>query len=170
MKLYELTQEDKKLEELFLESIDESTGEIKASKTLDVLQEELKIELQNKSTSIVKVLRDMETDIESIENEIKRLELLKSSYSKNKEKFEKYVTYNMREMGVKEVKTSIGVLTTSETTTTDVFDINLLPNEFKREKVDVKINPDKNSIKKAIKSGIEVPGARLKINHNLRIK
>ena len=97
MKLYELTQEDKKLEKLFLESIDESTGEIKASKTLDVLQEELKIELQNKSTSIVKVLRDMETDIESIENEIKRLELLKSSYSKNKEKFEKYVTYNMRE-------------------------------------------------------------------------
>ena len=76
----------------------------------------------------------------------------------------------MREMGVKEVKTSIGVLATSETTTTDVFDINLLPNEFKREKVDVKINPDKNSIKKAIKSGIEVPGARLKINHNLRIK
>ena len=70
MKLYELTQEEKHLNDLFLSAIDEETGEIKDPQVLEALEKEFKTALTTKSAGIIKALRQQEAYIETVDAEI----------------------------------------------------------------------------------------------------
>ena len=168
MKLYELVQEDQKLNELFLSAIDEETGEIKDSKTLEELETELKNALTEKSAGIIKIFRNKEADLETLETEIERLTVLKKRMKKDIENFKEYIKFNMEKMSLKKIETNLGKLSLRESTSTDVFDEELVPKEFMREKITYE--PEKEKIKKSLKSGEEVPGARLIIKTSLSIK
>lgn len=168
MKFYELTQEEKHLNDLFLAAIDEETGEIKDSEILDELEAEFKVALETKSAGIIKVIREQQEEINGTENEIKRLQNLKTSRTKILERFKEYVKLNLKNMDIKKIETSLGTISLKQTTATDVYDKDLIPKKFLKPKTEY--NPMKAEIKKAIESGEEVPGARLVVNTNLNIK
>lgn len=168
MKLYELTEEERKLNDLFLAAIDEETGEIKDSEVLDELEAEFKTALTNKSAGIIKALRQQEAYIETTDAEIERLKAVKERTKKEIENFKHYIKYNMVQMDLKKIETPLGNLSLRQTTATDVYDESALPKEFLKEKITY--TPSKTDIKKALQAGEEVAGARLVINTSLTIK
>ena len=168
MKLYELTEEERKLNDLFLAAIDEETGEIKDSEILDELEAEFKTALTNKSAGIIKVIRQQEADIEMVDAEIERLKVVKERMKKGIEGFKSYIKHNMLQMEVKKIETPLGNLSLRQTTATDVYDESALPKEFLKEKITY--TPSKTDIKKALQAGEEVTGARLIINTSLIVK
>lgn len=168
MKLYELTSEEQKLNELFLLAIDEETGEIKDSETLEELEAELKEALDRKSDGIIKIFREQQENINGTENEIKRLQKLKQGREKALERFKDYIKFNLKNMDIKSIETTLGKIILKETPAVDPYDENLIPKEFMKENIEYK--PMKREIKKAIDSGIEVPGARIVMNTSLTIK
>lgn len=168
MKLYELVSEEQKLNELFLTTIDEETGEIRDNETLEELETELKNALVNKSEGIIKVIRNQESDLEMITTEIKRLTNLKNRIEKEIENFKTYIKFNMKKMDIKKIETSLGNISLRQSTATEIYDEASLPKEFLKEKITY--TPSKTEIKKAIESGQEVKGARLVVNTSLTIK
>lgn len=169
MKFYELTEEERKLNDLFLEAIDEETGEIKDSEILDELEAEFKTALTNKSAGIIKAIREQEEKINGTENEIKRLQNLKASRIKALKRFKDYIKFNLKNMDIKKVETSLGTISLRvNPPSTDIFDESILPKKFFKEKVTY--TASKTDIKKALQNGEEVPGARLVVNTNLNIK
>ncbi len=169
MKLYELTEEERKLNDLFLAAIDEETGEIKDSEVLDELEAEFKTALTNKSAGIIKAIREQEEKINGTENEIKRLQNLKASRTKVLERFKDYIKFNLKNMDIKKVETSLGTISLRvNPPSTDIFDESILPKKFFKEKVTY--TASKTDIKKALQNGEEVPGARLVINTSLTVK
>lgn len=101
MKLYELRNEDKALEELFLMSTNEETGEIEDVDTLELLQNELIEQIKNKSAGVIKFVKNIDSDVSSIDEEIKRLQALKKIRSTMLDNFKKYVVKNMEYMNLK---------------------------------------------------------------------
>lgn len=171
MKLYELVSEEKKLNELFILAIDEETGEIRDNETLEQLETELKNALVNKSEGIIKVIRNQESDLEMVTAEIERLTNLKNKIKKEIENFKSYIKFNMKKMDIKKIETSLGIISLRvNPPSTDVFDKDLIPKEFMREKIERTYEPKKDDIKKALQNGEEVPGARLIYKENLKIK
>lgn len=168
MKLYELVQEEKHLQDLFLAAIDEETGEIKDAVVLDNLEKELKNALAIKSAGIIKVVRQQESNIDMVSAEIERLQNVKKRMQKGLDNFKNYIKFEMKQMEVKKIETSLGTLSLRQSTATEVFDENILPKKFMKEKITY--TPSKTDIKKAIEAGEEVEGARLILNTSLVIK
>lgn len=81
MKLYEITSEMRALDELFLSCIDEETGEVKDDGVIDILEQELKLQLQTKGAGIIKSFKNSEAMLNGVDEEIKRLQALKKSIS-----------------------------------------------------------------------------------------
>lgn len=167
-KLYELTAEERKLQELFLMAIDEETGEIKDSDTLEIMENELKTAITKKSTGIIKALRQQEADIEMVGAEIERLKNIKDKMLKANENFKNYIKFNMVQMDIKKLETPLGKLSLRQTTSTEIYDQELIPKEFLKEKITY--TASKTDIKKAIEAGQDIQGARLIVNTNLIIK
>lgn len=169
MKLYELVSEEQKLNELFLLAIDEETGEIRDNETLEELETELKNALVNKSEGIIKVFRNQKADLEMVKLEIVRLTALQKKIEKSIKNFEEYIKFNMKKMDIKKIETSLGNITLrAGSPSADVFDESLIPKEFIREKITYE--PKKDDIKKMLKEGKEVPGARLIYKESIIIK
>ena len=170
MKFYEITNEVKNLEELFLQQIDETTGEIKDCQALEELDNEVKNALQNKTENIIQSLKMQEKYLEELQEELKNFKVFIEKQEKKHESYKKYLIKNLKEMDVKKIETPIGNLSFNETYSTDVFDVSIVPEVFKTEEIQEKkvLKVDKNEIKKMLKKGVEIPGARLIINNNLK--
>lgn len=153
MKLYEITELIKKSEELEL--------------TQDDL-ELLEIELKEKSDNIIKYVQNLEGNINIIDTEIKRLQELKKTEKNKIERMKEYIKYSMDKMGLKKIESPIGKISLRKSESVEIEDIEKIPGEF----VTIKqtFNPDKTAIKKAIKEGREIEGAKVVIKENITIK
>lgn len=141
--------------------------------TQEEIQEQgndLAIALRNKSTSIIGYVRNLDLTSDAIKSEIDRLTAMKKAIDNRNVKFKKYVKQNMEELGLEKIETELGVLTIAKNPASiDVYDENLITDEYKKEKITVSI--DKTAIKNAIKEGKEIQGARLiEDKTSLRIK
>lgn len=170
MKLYEISDEIENLERLFREQIDEETGEIQEENVLATLETDILSILKTKSEDIVKLVKNNESDEKSIEEEIVRLNTLLAKRKRNKDNFLNYVKVQMVKMGYKKIETNLGNIVVAESTTTEIFDENLIPEKYKTKEVKEVVKISKNDIKKDIKNGLEVTGARLIQNDNIKIK
>lgn len=170
MKFYEITNEVKNLEELFLQQIDAETGEIKDCQALEELDNEVKDALKNKTENIIQSLKMQEAYLLELQEELKNFQEFIKKKEKQHENYKKYLIKNLKELGTKKIETPIGNLSFNETYSTDVFDVSIVPEVFKTEEIQEKkvLKVDKNEIKKMLKKGVEIPGARLIINNNLK--
>ena len=170
MKFYEITNEVKNLEELFLQQIDAETGEIKDSQALEELDNEVKDALQNKTENIIQSLKMQEAYLLELQEELKNFQEFIKKQEKKHESYKKYLIRNLKEMDIKKIETPIGNLSFNETYSTDVFDASIVPEVFKSIEVKTTetLKVDKQEIKKLLKKGVEIPGARLIINNNLK--
>lgn len=159
--LYEITQNMKQLNNyLDNEDLDEETY----NNTLSII----KTELSNKSTSLIHVIKNIESDEIAIENEIKRLKAIKDRKRKNLESLKEYIKTCMEQMNLTKIETPLGNFSLRKSESVNIINPVKIPAQYLNTVVEYK--PDKVKIKEDIKNGIEVEGAEIVTNNNLNIK
>ena len=156
MKVYEITELQKELEK-------EDDAELKQD-----LQELIAVELKNKSNNIVYAIKNLESNNAAIDAEIERLQALKKRNSSNIDKVKSNVLWFMQENNIDTIKSDLATFGKRKSESTEIENIELIPQEF----ITIKqtFTPDKTAIKKAIKEGREVAGAKVITNYSLQIK
>lgn len=157
------------LNELWENSIDENTGEIKECEALEALTKEIEQDLSSKTGRIIQVFQNNKAQIEVLDKEIKRLEARKKSLENKDKNFKNFLKYTLERIGVKKIDTIFGIIgIKNNPASVELIDKDKIPAEFKTIKYVEDIS--KTEISKALKSGVEVPGAELKQSTSLYIK
>lgn len=169
MNFYEVANDYMEKLEIIQSGINPETGEVTEDKNqLAVWKEEIAKDIQAKSQNIIAVFRNEKRTIQAIEEEIKRLSEMKDKRKKKLNNFEDWVKTCMLSYNIEKIETPIGKLCFSNSEAVEIFDESLIDEKFIKEKIDKTIS--KTEIKKAIKAGEEVQGARIVKNKNLQIK
>ena len=157
--LYELTTEIKNIYEK-IENGEEFTPEMEQALILSQQN------LQEKAIDYGYVIKSLDDEIEMFDKEIKRLQDKKKQIQHTQEMLEERLSTAMQQFGFEEMKGKTIKLTFRKSESVDVYNVDALPERFKR----IKIEPDKVAIKEALKNGEVVEGATLFIKNNLQIK
>jgi hypothetical protein len=161
MNIYQIEQEYLVLSNDIIEAGGEITPELETALAIN------KEQLQNKGINYGYVIKSLENDITAIEEEIKRLNALKSSRTKTTELLKSTIKQAMQLYGIEELKTPTLKINFRKSESIEVDDSVLDVNYFNHKVVST---PNKTRIKEDIKSGKEVVGAVLNVNFNLQIK
>lgn len=103
-----------------------------------------------------------------LDAEISRLLELKQTYTKRITSADKQIDYLLKLFKIKKMQTEINELSYIKSEAVVFTDEAKIPAEFKKEKLTISV--DKTEIKKALKSGTEVPGAMIEVRQNLQIR
>ena len=158
MKAYEIIGAMEDTLDIFLES----EGTESDKENYDYVMEFLKEELNNKSSSILKYIRNLELDSKIAKDEADRLDNLSKSKMNKVKKLKEYL------IDKKKIETDLGSYGIRNSTKVDVYDMTLLPSEFIRVKEEV--TPDKEKIANYIKKNGELNGARIVTGYSLQIR
>lgn len=161
-KLYEL---DQKINELIANSIDPETGEVSDGfiEKLDALN----MERNEKTDNIMRLYKNLISDAAGWEAEEKRLSELKKSAKNRAESLKNYLSRYM-EAGVEKFTSEHGKIGWRKSEKVVVQDVDTLPEEFKKVKVEVKA--DLISLKNALKEDRKIDGVSLEEHQNIQIK
>ena len=160
MNLYEITREAQELASLL--ETEELTPELEAM--LVINQEQL----QAKAGNYAKVIANIQSDADVIDQEIKRLKAMKDSKDRAITRLKEALRQAMLVSAIDKIESPLFKLSLRRSEAVEVDVVEALPSEF----VNVKnvVTADKIAIKEAIKRGENVFGARLIENFNLQIK
>lgn len=148
-KLYELTNDLKAIES---EDFDEQT----LKDTLEAVEGEF----NDKALSIAKLVENLNGDTSTIDAEIKRLQARKTVITNKQKQLREYLLFNMQESGITKIDCPLFKISLRKGVEKVVIDNEMqIPDEFAKVEVVTKI--DKNEVKKQLKAGTEIPGARL---------
>lgn len=126
-------------------------------------------ELQEKAINYGYVIKSIESDVDIIEAEIKRLQALKTSRSNAIERMKEAVLKAMDIYGIQKVESpTLKLSIRNNAPSVEVLNEYQIPDSYKKTKVKTTIF--KTAIKKDIESGLEVPGAILTRKTSLQIK
>jgi hypothetical protein len=125
-------------------------------------------ELQEKAINYGYVVKSLESDVSTIDEEIKRLRSLKEAKTNAIERMKSSVLNAMQIYGLKKIESPTLNVSIRESESVEVHSLGQLPDTFKTTKVTV--SADKLKIKKAIKDGENIEGAVIVTNCNLQIK
>ena len=157
--LYELTEKYKKAEaEIMACDMDEQT-------MLDTL-ESLTAPIEEKALNVAKFIRNMDADIDAIDNAIKQMQARSKSAKTKRDAVLKYLKDNMEAAGIDRLSCPYFELAIVKNPASVVITGDV-PDEFKTVKEVVSVN--KTKIKAALKDG-ELPFAELSNTTRLRIK
>ena len=163
--LYQITQEQAEL----FNQIDELDGELTPE-----LEEALKINAENFESKIRGCIwrnKKQQDELEAAKKEKARVEKVIKRLEKSIADMEERMIFAVEMFGGKK-KVDTFMLGVSKSESTDIFDESLVPAEYKVVETTTTTTTKipKDDVKKAIKAGIEVPGARIIINKTLKIK
>ena len=122
--------------------------------------------LQEKAINYGYVIKNFESEVDIIDEEIKRLNALKKARINAVEKLKNNISDAMQLFGILEVKAPTFKMNFRKSESVEIYEG--LDKEFILEKVSYQ--PDKIAIKNAIKEGRTVNGASIVTNFNLQIK
>ena len=146
-KLYELTGQLMELQNLDLDP------ELLAD-TVEAVEGELEL----KAESLLQVVSNMDSDVDQIDQEIKRLTARKKAVKNRQDWLREYLRSNMEVAGIDKISCPLWTITLRKpTVVVSVVDVFLLPSEYQKHT----IVADKTAIKNALKAGTDVPGATL---------
>ena len=158
MKLYELTQSYNRL----LEMAEEMDPEALAD-TLESLGDSIEQKVENTA----KVIKSIEVDIMAIDEEIKRLQAMKSARRNNIGRMKVYLKEQLELVGMDKVKgTLFTVALQNNPARLVVSDISKLQGYLVEQEPKV----DSTRLKNDLKAGLEVEGAELVQEKGLRIR
>jgi hypothetical protein len=160
MNLYEITNEAQYLAALL--ETEELTPELEAE--LLINQEQL----QTKAINYAKVISNYQGESEQIDAEIKRLKAMKDSRDKKVTWLTESLKKAMMVSGIEKIESPLFKLSLRRSEAVEVEVPEALPIDWQVKKVT--ITADKVGIKKAIKEGYSITGARLVENFSLQIK
>jgi seryl-tRNA synthetase len=158
--LYEITREAQEL--AFLLETDELTPELE--QMLVINQEQL----QAKAGNYAKVIANIQSDSDAIDQEIKRLKAMKESKDRAITRLKDAVREAMLVSTIDKIESPLFKLSLRRSESVEVDIVEALPSQF----VNIKnvVTADKVAIKEAIKRGENITGARIIENFNLQIK
>jgi len=160
--LYQIEQEYISLANQIIDNEGELSEELETA--LMINQEQL----EQKGKGYGYIIKDIEAEIDAIDVEIKRLSAMKKSRTNAVDKLKTSLSQAMQLFDISELKTPTLKINFRKSESVEVESIGLLDPLYVVTK-EVK-TADKESIKLAIKGGLEVQGAVLKQNLNLQIK
>jgi hypothetical protein len=160
MNLYQITQEAQYLAALL--ETEELTPELEAE--LLINQEQL----QSKGINYAKVIANYQSESDQIDAEIKRLKALKESRDKKVTWLTESLKNAMLVSGIEKIDSPLFKISLRRSEAVEVEVPEALPVDWQVKKIT--ITADKVAIKKAIKEGYSITGARLIENFNLSIK
>ena len=164
MKLYEIKNGMIDTLDIFLES--EQT-EMDRENYNDIM-EYLKEELKNKSSDLIKYIRNLELENTVTKLEIERLEDLKKGKEKKIKSIKSYIKGILLDLDKRKVETELGNLSLRKTTSVEITDITKIPKEYLVVKEEV--TPSKKLIGDSLKKNILIDGAVLKEDYSVLIK
>lgn len=137
----------------------------------DDLAEALKV-FEGKGLGVTAYILNCEAQAAMIIEASKKMAERAKPIQNRAERLKAYLLDNMKRTGITEIKCSefIAKLDIGRDESVEIFDINQVPGFFIREPKPVELSADKALIKKAIKDGKEVPGARIVAKDRLTIK
>jgi hypothetical protein len=160
MNLYQITQEAQYLAALL--ETEELTPELEAE--LLINQEQL----QTKGINYAKVIANYQSEADQIDAEIKRLKAMKESRDKKVTWLTESLKKAMLVSGIEKIESPLFKISLRRSEAVEVEIPEALPVDWQVKKVT--ITADKVAIKKAIKEGYSITGARLVENFNVSIK
>ena len=147
MKLYELTNQYAALSDLDMPTED-------LQDTFDALDGEIQIKAEN----LLSVVANMDANKTAINTEIKRLQARKSGITNRQTAMREYLRFQMENCGIKKITCDLFTITRGTGRPIAlVDDVDKLPARF--VKTTLTKQPIKADILKALKDGIDVPGA-----------
>lgn len=159
MQLYQLTENYNNLLEL-LENEEVDQEVLKES--LDQVKEDINSKVENTAL----VIKSIDADIKTLDEEIKRLTARKKALERNVSNLKACLLDNMNLSGINKVKGKLITTSIRKSESVNIIDEKAIPSDFK--KIEYKIS--KTDIKNAIKGGMDVLGAELKINESINMR
>ena len=159
--LYQITADQLEL----FNQIDEMEGELTPE-----LEEALKINADNfesKARGYIWMIKKLEADNITINEELNRLERIEKRNNKMIDRLKENMKFAIEIFGESQ-KVDTFTLSLRKSKSVEIIDADVIPESFRVIKTTETIN--KTEIKKAIESGLIVPGATIKENNNLQIK
>jgi hypothetical protein len=164
MKLYEIRNGMIDTLDIFLESEQTKMDRENYNDIMEYLKEELK----NKSSDLIKYIRNLELENTVTKLEIERLEDLKKGKEKKIKSIKSYIKGILLDLDKKKVETELGNLSLRKTTSVEITDITKIPREYLVVKEEV--TPSKKLIGNSLKKNILIDGAVLKEDYSVLIK
>ena len=155
MHLYELTTQMQGLQALI------DSGEMAEIDLLDTM-EGLQGDIQDKGRGALAVMANLASDSDAYDREIKRMQARKNTIDKNRMWLVDYLRNNMILSGVTKIESDVFSATLrAPTVIVDLVEPSLVPAPYRTEETVVQVKIDKAMIKKDLKSGKDIPGAKL---------
>lgn len=161
--LYNAAQDVREL----LEQIDPETGELPEG------FDQARAIVATKAQAVAAFILENDAQAAMVEQHAKALLERVKTARRRSEWLRGYLRSHMAACGIREIASDDGTFKASlaigRDESVEVFDAAMLPQDYLRE-IPAKYEPDKTLIKKAIKDGFEVPGARIVANDRLTLK
>lgn len=128
-------------------------------------------EFNAKAVAIVHYSKNIGSDIDAIDAEIKRLTARKKAIQSRDEWLKGYLLSNMQACGITEIKCPVFTIRLRDNPESVVIDDEAaIPAEFMKTPPPPAATPDKDAIKAAIKEGRDVPGVHIERKQRIEIK
>lgn len=158
--LYDLTANMIEVQEMIDQYLESgSDEELQLAYNLETAKEILIKEIENKTSNITYAFKNMDSEIDILEAEIKRLQDRKSATQKRKENLKKLVIECMETMGTKKISTPVGTVSIRNNPVKLELEELSSDSEYVTEVVEYKV--DRKAILKDLKLGKEIEGAKL---------
>ena len=154
--LYELTGKYHQLLDLA-----EDTDPTLFSDTMDSITDAI----EDKAIGYAKVRKEIVSDINKVDDELKILRRRKKSLVRNQKYLENFLGNSMTEVGLNKIKTPLITVTVAKTPN---YDVEINKDELPASYYCSKEEPDKTRIKDDLKNGKEIKGATLIVTPSMR--
>lgn len=162
MNIYAIQNEYQLLINEIIEAEGEITSEIETALTIN------KEQLQSKAVDYSYVIKQLDSDCEQIDAELKRLQQLKKVRTNLAERLKDTISNAMNLYEVEKIETPLIKLSFRNSESVEITNEKQLDACFIVTKT--VSTPDKKAIKDAIKNGVLVEGATISYNKNLQIR
>lgn len=150
-----------------LDQIDPETGELPAE------LEQARAVVATKATAVTAYILESERMADSADEYCKALASRIKTQRRRVEWLRTYLREHMQACGIQKIADERGIfsaaLQAGRDEAVEVFDAAQVPTDYLRE-IPAKYEPDKTLIRRAIKDGYDVPGARIALRDRLTIK
>ena len=127
--------------------------------------------LEQKAQSVAMMALNLEATADAIAAAVAKMSVRQSAMSMRARRLREYILQCMERAGVQKIETEyLRIAVRNNPPYVDVFSEGLIPAEYMTTPPRPAPRPDKECIKRAIASGVDVPGCRLESTTRLEIK
>lgn len=166
MKLYEITTQYQNIYALL------QNPEFAENEDILTALDQIEDAFENKAQQTIFIMKNIEAEIDPIDTEIKRLQAMKKAHQNNIDRIKNRLRENMKAVG--KSKLNCGLFSLSyrlqEANAVELDETEFLANNLDEDLVTVKVMPNKTEIKRRLKNGEEIIGARLVDSEVLTIR